>query len=262
MRYRRILFYRGTIYFIAVLLAVGSVIYSGRVTVIKELEMTTLDAVIIYAMIGLKRLPLPFLIAYVNMHRFKYDFKYQYLVRGKGRLRLWYCHIINVAVDCVVVTALMMLTGAVTGYIICDENVDFYSSVSVCMDEFMEYGMAVPYNMNIPAMIIEMFVISSGELVARTLFAWLIYWMANSKSISLLGVIILSNFSIGDMGVRGIVWFGNLGGSMTRIKYYSALYFPAQVMEILLLLALIIMLVLLTAQIFVPAKEFIKKQNS
>jgi len=259
MRCRRILYYRGIIYVTAVLCAVGNVIYSNIGVVAKELEMTALDAVLIYAMVGLKRLVLPFLIAYVNMHRFKYDFQYPYIVRSGSRLRLWYSQVMSIVLDCIVVTVLAMIAGAITGYIRCDVKVDFYSPVSVCREEFRIYGISVPQDMNIPVMIVETFIVNAEELMVRTLFTLFIYWITGSRIISLIVVYIISKFAIGDMGIKGIVRIGKIGTE--HVRYYSALYFPAQVFETFIFLAAIILIVLLTAHIFIPAKEFVKKQQ-
>lgn len=241
----------------AVICAVGSVIYSRPGLVMEELEMTILDAVLMYAMMGLKRMALPLLIAYTNMHRFKYDFKYPYLIRRKSRLRIWYKHVAIVVLDCIVVAALMMAAGMVTGCIVCEKAVDFYSSASVCRDEFKKYGMGVPVDMNIMLMIIETYVISVGELMARSLAAFLIYWITDSRVISVIGLYALSFLTLGYMGIGGLALFGTPRAS--NIRYYSALYFPTQVLETLMLLAVAIILVLLTAQIVVPSKEFIKE---
>lgn len=257
MRYRRIIFYRGIIYFMVILCSAGSVICSRQSLLKAEIEMTVLDAVLIYAMSGLKRMAFPLLIAYTNMHRFKYDFKYSYLIRSKSRLSIWYKQAINVVADCIVAAALMMISGTVAGYIVCDEAVDFCSTASVCLDEFRKQGMGVPMDMNIPLMIIETYIISVGELIARTLAAFLIYWLSGSRVISVIGIYVMSYLSLGCMGIRGIALLGTPGA--LNIRYYSGLYFPSQVLETLMLLAVTIILVLLTAQIFVPLKEFIKE---
>lgn len=257
MRCRRILYYRAIIYIVAVLCAVGSVVYGSGLAMSRELEMTTLDAVLIYAMCGLKRLAMPLLIAYVNMHRFKYDFKYPYIARSTSRLKLWYSQVINVVVDCVVVAALIMIAGAVTGFIKCGAMVDFNSSVSVCKEEFEMYGMAVPEHMNIPLMIAETFVLNAAEIIARVLFALFIYWMINNRLMGVIGLVLASRIYIGDMGVRGLVEIGN--ASAGHIRYYSALCSPKMVAEPLLLTVIIIVLVILTAHIFIPVKEFVKE---
>lgn len=241
----------------AVLCAVGNVIYNVSAVADAKMEMTVLDAVIKYVMLGLKGMALPFLIAYTNMHRFKYDFNYSYLVRSKSRMRIWYKQAVNVVFDCIVVAALMMIAGAITGYAVCDKTVDFYSGSSVCMNEFKKYRMAVPPDMNIPLMIVEMYIVSVGELIARTLATLLIYWLTDSRVISVIVMYLLSYLSLGYLGVRGIVILGR--PVQATIKYYSALYFPLQVVETLLLLAVVIILILLTAQIFVPVKEFTKR---
>lgn len=241
----------------ATLCAVGSVIYNGQSLAAIEIKITVLDSALIYAMGGLKAMALPLLIAYINMHCFKYDFKYSYLLRSKGRLSIWYKYVINIVADSIIVTALMMLAGAVTGYIVCDNTVDFFSVTSVCFNEFKKYGMSVPVDLNIPLMIIETYVINAGELIARALTAFLIYWFTNSRVISVIGMNALSYMSLGCLGVSGIAWRFKPGAVYPR--YYSAMYFSSQVMETLALLAVAIMLVLLTAQIFVPAKEFLKE---
>lgn len=241
----------------ALICAVGNVIYTKPSLASAELEMTMLDAVIMYAMMGLKGMALPLLIAYTNMHRFKYDFKYSYLIRSKSRLRIWYKHVINAVVDCIVVVAIMMAAGAVTGYIVCDKTVDFYSATSVCMNEFKKYRMSVPNDMDIPLMITEMYIVSVGELIARTLAAFLIYWLTDSRVTSIIGMYAMSYLSLGSLGIRGILLF--VRPRQVNVKYYSALYFPSQVMETIMLLMVAIIFILLTAQIFVPVKEFIKR---